>query len=661
MQKKARLQSYDVFDTVLTRRLIPPSAAWFELADTIIKAGLTNAARSSVAHLRSQAELLARELPHTCSEPTLEEIAQIFAQLLDLPTAAESVLIEQELAIERHLLVAVPGMADRLHRMRVSGCRIVFISATYLSSTFVREELLRRELAIYDERVIVSCEARASKADGRLYAHAIKQLNLPGGASLHHTGDDPTADVVAPRQLGIGTTHLTAASPTQFEHTLARNRRITRQWGARISGAARLERLRICDEQPSSGPVSVGIATGVTAPAVISFVAWILTVCRKQGIRRLNFMARDGQLLMHVANTLQAGEPDPIELNYLLVSRRSTFPIVPEEARSAAKRLVRSTRQASGPEIAEWFGIDTTSSTSLEVKNSSSIDRPLAPKERLAWLDWLDGPEFFTATTAAREERRKLLQDYLRQEGLVEGDRAQALVDLGWRGSLAKTVDDLTRAAGGRKLATLFFGLDAQALKLSPGSSEAFMFDGRSDEPTPFTGLPELLEVLCKADHPQVVGYDRAPDSSVHVRLSPHLLDNNIAGTSVEDFQAMVTAVAKRVVNDFGSLGTDWELASMTEQVLGQLWEDPSPAVARSFGATLFATNPFDSDLRPIAEPYRLRDVLLAMRSPLDLERSRYWRRGSEELTNRSINIGIASALRLRRFAKRVLRPVRGS
>ena len=60
----------------------------------------------------------------------------------------------------------------------------------------------------------------------------------------------------------------------------------------------------------------------MAGPLLTAFVAWVLQEAKAQGVRRLYFVARDGEVLMAVAQILASRLGGP-ELRYLFGSRRA--------------------------------------------------------------------------------------------------------------------------------------------------------------------------------------------------------------------------------------------------------------------------------------------------------------------------------------------------
>jgi len=96
--------------------------------------------------------------------------------------------------------------------------------------------------------------------------------------------------------------HQGAASLNRYEHTWEAYREETGGLGSLVAGASRLARLGI--ETPAELRPIVDVATGVAGPILAAYVLWVLNNAQREGISRLYFVARDGEILYLIAQRL---------------------------------------------------------------------------------------------------------------------------------------------------------------------------------------------------------------------------------------------------------------------------------------------------------------------------------------------------------------------
>ena len=150
-----RLATFDIFDTVLLRKCGNPEVVLPILAQRLYPKD----------RYRREAFLIWR---HTVKGETFEAMyASAIGAGLDGYSTDE--LMQMELKVEAEMLMANPMMQDKINDYRSKGYVIKFVSDMYLSSSFLKEILLRENCAEATDEVIVSCEWSARKDNGGLF------------------------------------------------------------------------------------------------------------------------------------------------------------------------------------------------------------------------------------------------------------------------------------------------------------------------------------------------------------------------------------------------------------------------------------------------------------------------------------------------------------
>jgi predicted HAD superfamily hydrolase len=193
------IASFDVFDTVLTRTVCPPSSVFLLVGARLREEGLITSSPESFGRARLQAEHVASS--NRRRHARLSEIYQEFVSVFAISEDRIPKFVECELTVESELIRPVPGMAARIAREKEQGRRIVFVSDMYLPSDFLIRMLDRFGLWSRDARCYVSSEHGHSKASGQLFRTLLSDLGARP-SDLHHVGNDPTADVRGARRAG---------------------------------------------------------------------------------------------------------------------------------------------------------------------------------------------------------------------------------------------------------------------------------------------------------------------------------------------------------------------------------------------------------------------------------------------------------------------------
>jgi hypothetical protein len=119
---KPRARSYDVFDTCLVRTLARPADLFFLLGRRMLMLKGLPASRSLVAaaaNVRLRAEQEARRRS-TAQDLDIGAIYRVLPEVDVLGFDPET-MMREELALERHHLRPVPGMAQRIDQWRPAG------------------------------------------------------------------------------------------------------------------------------------------------------------------------------------------------------------------------------------------------------------------------------------------------------------------------------------------------------------------------------------------------------------------------------------------------------------------------------------------------------------------------------------------------------------
>ena len=107
----------------------------------------------------------------------------------------------RELEWEKKVVFPRKRMAEVFQYAKELGKKIVLTSDMYLSKGKIHNLLERCGIVGYDE-LLISCQEKAEKSDGKLFA---KLLERAGGKSILHIGDNPFSDGEMAQSMGLDT------------------------------------------------------------------------------------------------------------------------------------------------------------------------------------------------------------------------------------------------------------------------------------------------------------------------------------------------------------------------------------------------------------------------------------------------------------------------
>ena len=410
--------------------------------------------------------------------------------------------------------ITLPTLISLLQK---EGWTIKFLSDMYLPSDFL-ECILIREGFISPlpngggeggEAVIVSCEWGERKDTGRLYKKVRDRFHPE---KWIHFGDNYWSDYKQAKKNGV-TAYRVDSSFTPIEKkvsSLAYNSR--NQYKTKLlAGIMRYARLTSPSHYGEEIGVrledlegAVSLAADYIASLYIPYVAYVLNQAKKNNIKRLYFLSRDGYIMHEIAKAL---EPENIELKYLFVSRKSLLSSYISSAENPKEAFLKITDrqhligrkvdfllsqlQIDSREIIDRFGITFNFTKILNKKQQEDfLDKIFGAEEeergelggvwgsmeergelRGAWgnmgergehggvwgsmEDHGEHGEERDLKERFREEFRKglkkkgdLVLEYLKQEGLTAsplgGDlEGAAMVDIGWLGTTRMMVNGI--------------------------------------------------------------------------------------------------------------------------------------------------------------------------------------------------------------------------
>lgn len=598
MKHDLRAISFDVFDTLLVRRVCDPKAVFYFVGAESAKRGLIQMSPDAFRNARVEAERLSRmHVPD--GEVDLEAIYKVLGRIIGCSSEQLHELMEIEISVEREMILPMPGARELVKAKRRAGYQIHFISEMYLPAEFLEEMLCKHGFMYAGDRLWVSHTYRASKRSGKLFSTFLEQTGLLPGQVEHH-GNDRDADLFAPRTMGIKAVYWHEGNPVRYEKLLERHSSETEGWTSLLAGAGRMARL-----QPQVDSRVAGlrkITADVLCPALMCHVLWILQRAKALGLNRLYFISRDGYvqflLAKHIAATLL---PD-LECRYLYGSRQSWHLAGLREIDNAALEwIIGPSDGMTCGSLLKRVGLSWKECEELDpdlARKMGSLKSPVSERIRTAVQKALRKDSLLLKTVIARaEEKRALLLDYARQEGLLDGHPV-GLVEIGWSG---RTRASLERALSNYSLKNLhwfYFGINRHAHLVDPERVHYFLH-GPDVDRAEIPYLPVVLESFCLAPHGSVEGYRREDG-----KVLPNFRDDvekHLDNWGRAEVFAGIESYLKNLDVRIGTFRDMANLVSAARDLLTEFCTRPSAEEARLWGAIPFEHDQAANKSLPLA------------------------------------------------------------
>jgi FMN phosphatase YigB (HAD superfamily) len=537
--------SFDIFDTLLRRRVDPPELIKGLVAEHIsgllVEVGIDMQPGEVLLQRNKAEEILRQEATSRGKDAQcyLDDVIDDTLKVLKAEGVLDSQkIIKYEIDLEKKGTELMPGVMAVLEYLKSLDKRVIGISETYLSSDQISAILEHHGLTRYIDGLYVSSDLGKSKATGNLFQHILENE----GSDIVHVGDQYTLDSRIPMMLGIRALWFHSRSEQKRKkrlRNLLKGKNKMNYVNAVVGGV----------DEDRSGLYRIGYE--VLGPALTVFAHNVAEQARKDNVEALFFVARDGYALKKIYEILQRNMYADFLLppaKYICLSR---FPV-----RSAS--LHRFTNVEVGMSMTRFLKKDVSLADVLssyglipehfagiakryEVDMGSTICEPMHDGNL---HELLESDEFQDAVKIRSDEARRLLRGYLVSIGFV-GKRKVALVDANVEGltqSLLERAfynDRDFPALQGYYFSVVNANSDKVNIDLTSSKFNGIVSDWRRDpkgEHDPFSRFGVIIELFSHPNHGVTVAYKRVNSKTMPVfRKTPqeslyHLTSQGLQG-----------------------------------------------------------------------------------------------------------------------------------
>lgn len=298
----AKIISFDIFDTLLSRPFIRPTDLFQYLESLSGKSGFSKN--------RVDAERRARRLHKDKADITLEQIYQ------EISPKFKS-LKEDELRLERSLLFPKLDAKSIYEEAVRQGKTIIAVSDMYLPKEFL-ENVLKEKGYTKISKVFVSNEENCCKSDGRLFERVLEVLKVKP-EEIVHIGDNYEADKIAPENLGVRAYHRFSEVQTMYENPAMVKYSLFEKENQNIVSSALISMYaHHYAKKINSNPFTeFGYYLG--GPFAVGYCQYIHKIAKERGNDTILFVSRDGYALHKIYQKLY---PNGIPSYYIYASRK---------------------------------------------------------------------------------------------------------------------------------------------------------------------------------------------------------------------------------------------------------------------------------------------------------------------------------------------------
>jgi len=322
--------SFDVFDTLITR-VTGDSVGAFSYMENLLKKennlNIPDVLVENFSFLRQESETLVRNSWRQCysdnpskrdeQDITIDDIYDRIQDFYRLSNKQTQFLKKLELECEQKIIIPINKNIKKIENLCEDETkRVILISDTYLLSKQIKKILedinpIFKKITIY-----TSSEVKRTKYTGDLYKYIRDKENI-NFSNWIHTGDNTHSDVTMAKKYGIEAIHFDYPKLLDWEKRLL-NFRTHHDFSAQIiTGLEKNHRLFFSKSEKST------FGGSFVAPLFIGYIEFILEEAKKNNLKSLFFLARDGYILKKMTDVIIKERKIPIKTFYLYSSRKA--------------------------------------------------------------------------------------------------------------------------------------------------------------------------------------------------------------------------------------------------------------------------------------------------------------------------------------------------
>lgn len=429
------LVSFDIFDTLIMRKLSRPIDVFQEVADNSeINTRLT-LSPYEYAQYRIEAEYFARKKTSK-QDVCFNNIFSIYSfnEHLVKKLKKTEIEIETKKSFINHQILDVIALLINM------DVKVILISDMYFSSSNIRNIFFNGNELLTSLPLYSSCDYGLTKYSGDLYQLVSKKEEVDYSNWLH-VGDNLYSDIKAAQTLGI---NVFAYGYIEYFNKVSMIEYSKYQLKAKFQAVRRI--ASTVDSNIDVEEQFFSLGSFIWGPVLLSFADWVIDTLLKLDIKNLVCIMREGELFSNVINQrLNQRGIDNIDVKIFYASRQSTFfASIDINNSNWIENLINSTFERRGYCLKHFLmDYDIESDDVLseflkkEMPDLSSI--PIAQGSLINYLkSKVEARKNFLESRI--KDQRKILQRFFKQS--INKDISDcALLDLGGGGTILYQIE----------------------------------------------------------------------------------------------------------------------------------------------------------------------------------------------------------------------------
>lgn len=500
MSCECKLYSFDIFDTLITRKVAKPTGIFVLMQDELKRnsdfSDFAPDIKENFFKYRTNAEFRQRRIAHLWknhTDITLDMIYDDIKTTYFLTDDQCEKLKNLEIQYELDNIIPIPENIERLKSLLNDGKRVVLISDMYLPESVIKQMLGKCDEVLPTVKLYLSSQLGYMKTTSELFKYVQEQEQVEYSDWVH-IGDNRRADYENALSLGIRAELYHYVDLKEYEKSILKS-----DFHSPIVqlfvGCAKNIRLYNYNKSDK-------FHLGVSLSGVIfyPYISWLLDQCQKRGLNRLYFIARDGYILKNMADLLIQDKGLSIKTEYLYGSRKAwRVPALTMDSDKLYEQFIESGLW-SYKKLDQVFELNKDELKRLLPYEFSNYSKGLKKRKIQKLKEFLlKDRTILSKIVENNKEKRFAAVSYLKQTIDCSDDKF-AFVDLDGSGFTQNCLVELMSDFYHKPIKSFYY------------SSTPAIFVPEKVERYPFFSLNRpnmgnILELLTKAPHGQTLGY----------------------------------------------------------------------------------------------------------------------------------------------------------
>lgn len=319
------LYSYDIFDTLIARKVVDPIGIFYYVKDKMDtkKYSYPEYLIANFPEIRHDAEANVREYYNRTiiergdvrCEISLEEIYDRIKVMYNLSEDASNALKELEIEAELENVLPITENIEKLKQHAKNGDEVVLISDMYLNEDIIKKMLAKADPDLVNYDLFLSSTLGYQKSRKTLYLEVYKKYGVEYNFQKWiHTGDNEHSDQKMARSLNIETVRCYKLNFNDYELDLIK--KIGTYDAYLIAGS--MARFR-----QSHPTIKAQFVYSYVSLLFVPYVYWAIHDSLSNNYENIYFISRDGHNLKKIADKINELEHLNLNMKYIYASRKT--------------------------------------------------------------------------------------------------------------------------------------------------------------------------------------------------------------------------------------------------------------------------------------------------------------------------------------------------